>query len=93
MHGGDVKNQTRRTLDNIEMLLKNQGASLADMTYLLCYVRNIKHFDCVNAILKDRIPSDIPLVIVQGAVCRPGWLVEVEGVAIIPDKNHFPPFF
>jgi enamine deaminase RidA (YjgF/YER057c/UK114 family) len=93
MHGGDVENQTRRTLDNIEMLLKNQGAALSDMAYLLCYVRNVKHVDCVNAILKDRIPSDIPLVIMQGAVCRPGWLVEVEGVAIMPDKNHFPPFF
>jgi len=93
MHGGDVENQTRRTLDNIEMLLKNQDASLSDMAYLLCYVRNVKNFDCFNAILKDRIPNDIPLVIVQGAVCRPGWLVEVEGVAIMPDKNHFPPFF
>jgi Putative translation initiation inhibitor, yjgF family len=93
MHGGDVENQTRRTLDNIEMLLKNQDASLSDMAYLLCYVRNVNNFDCVNAILKDRIPNDVPLVIVQGAVCRPGWLVEVEGVAIMPDKNHFPPFF
>ena len=93
MHGGDVENQTRRTLDNIEMLLKNQDASLSDMAYLLCYVRDVNNFDCVNAILKDRIPNDVPLVIVQGAVCRPGWLVEVEGVAIMPDKNHFPPFF
>ena len=93
MHSGDVENQTRRTLDNIEMLLKNQGAALSDMAYMLCYVRNVKHFDYVNAILKDRIPSNIPLVIVQGAVCRPGWLVEVEGVAIMPDKNQFPPFF
>jgi enamine deaminase RidA (YjgF/YER057c/UK114 family) len=93
MHGGDVENQTRRTLDNIKMLLKNQGASLSDMAYLLCYVRNVKHFDCVNAILKDGLPRDIPLAIVQGAVCRPGWLVEIEGVAIIPDKNQFPPFF
>ena len=93
MHGGDVENQTRRTLDNIGMLLKNQGASLSDMAYILCYVRNVEHFAHVRAILNDRVPRDIPLIALRGAVCRPGWLVELEGVAIIPDANQFPPFF
>ena len=93
MHGGDVENQTRRTLDNIGMLLKNQAASLSDMAYILCYVRNVEHFSHVRAILNDRVPRDIPLIALQGAVCRPGWLVELEGVAIIPDANQFPPFF
>jgi Putative translation initiation inhibitor, yjgF family len=93
MHPGDVENQTRRTLDNIGMLLKNQGASLSDMAYMVCYARTPEHFESIRAILNDRVPGDIPIALVQGAVCRPGWLVELEGVAIMPDKNPYPPFF
>jgi enamine deaminase RidA (YjgF/YER057c/UK114 family) len=93
MFPGDVENQTRRTLDNIEMLLKNQGASLSDMAYMVCYTRNPKHFESIREILNERVPGDIPLALVLGAVCRPGWLVEMDGLAILPDKNPYPPFF
>lgn len=92
LHENDVKKQTARTIDNIEALLKEQGSDLSDMAYAVAYVRNPKHFFCVNEILKKRLPPDIPLVFVQGAVCRPGWLFEMECVAIIPDNRPYPPF-
>jgi len=34
-----------------------------------------------------------PVQVVVAPVCRPGWLVEVEGLAIIPASNpDLPPF-
>jgi hypothetical protein len=28
----------------------------------------------------------------EAAVCRPAWLMELEGMAIIPDQNSYSPF-
>jgi hypothetical protein len=35
----------------------------------------------------------VPRLIVRGAVCRPEWLVEVEGIAIAPHKARRLPAF
>lgn len=90
---GDIRGQTERTLDNIEALLRPHGATLEDMRYIIIYVRNRKHYQFLQDILTARLPANIPLVPVEGAVCRPGWLIEMEGVAIIKDSTVYPPFF
>ncbi len=89
---GDIEKQTHRTIDNIDALLRGQEAALNDMAYVLCYLRNPKDYECVKEILDARLPGNIPLIVVEAAVCRPAWLVEMEGVGIIPDANPFPPF-
>jgi hypothetical protein len=43
-------------------------------------------------VLGEELGEKVPLVFAEAAVCRPTWLVELEGVAIIPDKTGFPPF-
>jgi enamine deaminase RidA (YjgF/YER057c/UK114 family) len=93
LHIGDIEKQTLRTIENVEALLRNQDAGLNDLAYLIAYIRNPKHSEIVETILRSKLPADLPLVIVEGAVCRPGWLFEMDGVAIIKDKNHFPAFF
>lgn len=89
----DIRKQTHRTIDNIEALLSNQGASISDMKYLLIYFRNYKHCTLIQDILESRLPKDIPILMLEGAVCRPGWLIEMEGTGIIRDESEFPPFF
>ncbi len=89
----DIRKQTRRALENIEALLKPHGASLNDMVYLIVYMRNITEVNKVTEILKKYISQRIPIIIAEGSVCRPSWLVEIEGVGIIPGSNSFPPFF
>ena len=89
---GDVRNQLQRTIDNVEALLGSEGANLTDMQYLILYMRDSKHYALVEDIITTRIPASVPLMIVEGPVCRPGWLVEIEGVGIIPDINEYPVF-
>jgi len=89
---GDVRNQLHRTIDNVEALLASQKADLSDMHYLILYLRDPKSYPLIEDILSLRVPLDIPLMIVEGPVCRPGWLVEIEGVGIIHDNNEFPAF-
>jgi enamine deaminase RidA (YjgF/YER057c/UK114 family) len=92
VHEYDIKKQTLRTIDNIEALLSQHNASLDCMMYLLVYLRNRKHYQCIVDILTSRIPQNVHLIPVEGAVCRPGWLIEMEGVGIIDDSSEFPVF-
>ncbi len=88
----DVSRQTERTIENINALLSPHGASLKDMQYMIIYLRNPKHFPIIKDLLARLIPENVPVIPVEGPVCRPGWLVEMEGVAIIPDNTDFPSF-
>jgi len=93
MYPHDAKRQTERTIENIRALLEPHGADIKDMAYVIAYIRNLKDRNKVIEVLEREIPFEIPLVFLEGAVCRPAWLVELEGVAIIPDANDFPVFF
>lgn len=92
LHLNDVRKQTERTLENIKALLSHHGASLTDMQYLIIYFRNPKHYMIVKDLLDKLIPENVGIIPVEGPVCRSGWLIEMEGVAVIPDKTDFPPF-
>lgn len=93
VHIGDVVAQTRRALENIKALLKPHGASIKDMAYLIVYARNVTQAEEIMKTIKNEGLNRIPLIFAEGAVCRPSWLVEIEGVAIIPSKTNWPVFF
>ena len=57
------------------------------VTYLLVYLRDPADYTRVDAYLRQHY-ADLPTLIVQGAVCRPAWLIEVEGVAVA--RHHDP---
>lgn len=92
-HEGDVAAQTRRTLENLTALLASAGASLADLAYLLVYLRDAADASTVRRVLADEGWGGLPHLVLHAPVCRPGWLVEIEGLAIQPfDDPRFPPF-
>lgn len=92
MHERDIKKQTERTIENIEALLKAQDCSLKDLTYITIYLRNITDSKAVKDTLKENKLDLIPQIMVEGAVCRPEWLVEIEGIAIISNNSNWPKF-
>jgi enamine deaminase RidA (YjgF/YER057c/UK114 family) len=92
VHPGDVTLQLERALDNVEALLRSGAATLADMMYLIVYLRDPADFLRVDEYFRNHFP-DLPVLIVQGAVCRPAWLVEVEGVAVTGNNDSTLPLF
>jgi enamine deaminase RidA (YjgF/YER057c/UK114 family) len=92
LHLGDVLRQLDRAIENVEALLRSGGAHLGDLMHLLVYLRDPADYARVEEHLEMRL-SGVPRLIVQGAVCRPEWLVEVEGIAIAaqraPDLPRF----
>jgi enamine deaminase RidA (YjgF/YER057c/UK114 family) len=86
VHPGDVIKQLDRALENVDALLADGDARLADLTHLIVYLRDRGDYGAVRDRLIARFP-DLPTQIVQGPVCRPEWLIEVEGIAATAVDN------
>lgn len=92
LHRGDVDSQLARTLENVEVLLAEGGGSAADMSHWIVYLRDDSDEPRVRAHMRQRY-GNAPMVFVRAPVCRPGWLVEVEGIAAVPwDAPELPAF-
>ncbi len=83
VHRGDVLTQTGRLLLNMEKLLEAGGASLSDLLYVVVYLRDVSDYAAVARYMSLRFPR-LPVLITEARVCRPEWLVEMEGVAAVP---------
>lgn len=92
LYSGNIASQTERTIDNIESLLTTQGASLRDMAYLIVYVHDHRFAQHAVDIINNYFSPEIPCVVLQASICRPSWLVELEGFALINKSDSFPPF-
>lgn len=77
----DVARQTDRVLENIDALLKSSGSRFEEMAYLIVYIRDMSDFSVVEQRLSEKLVK-VPYIILHASVCRPGWLVEMEGIAI-----------
>ncbi len=81
VHPGDIVAQTRRMIENISVLLSEAGCTGNDIAHLIVYLRDVADFGAVKAVYDEALPQ-VPRVIVHAPVCRPGWLVETECMAI-----------
>ena len=91
MYPKDVERQTRRMWENVETLLREADCSYDDVCQMIVYLRDISDYQTVRALYQERFP-DKPLVIVQASVCRPGWLVEMECMAVKNVVRQFGPY-
>lgn len=92
LYPGDVLKQLDRTLENIEALLGNVDASLKNMAIFIVYVRDPSDYSDVLKRMKQRF-RNAPIIMAYAPICRPGWLVEVEGIAIIPQNAPDMPLY
>jgi enamine deaminase RidA (YjgF/YER057c/UK114 family) len=92
LHVGNVLRQLDRTMENVEALLRSGGAGLDSLMHLIVYLRDPADYAAISQALAAGFPG-LPTCIVQGAVCRPEWLIEVEGVAIAANDAPALPSF
>lgn len=81
MYPGDVRKQTLRMWENVEALLAEGGAGWDDVVQMVVYLRDPSDYAVVNEMYEERFAA-IPHVIVLAPVCRPGWLIEMECMAV-----------
>lgn len=80
VYEGDIVRQTGRLLENIGALLKDGDATMNDIQYFIIYLRDISDYHTVDRLMQQFYPQ-IPRIIVDAKVCRPGWLIEMECIA------------
>jgi 2-iminobutanoate/2-iminopropanoate deaminase len=84
---GDIRAQTRQTLENIEAILRAAGTSLAHAVECLCLLSDIGDFGAFNEVYKGFFPKDPPArTTVQAVLPRPGLMVEIRAVAAMPPR-------
>ena len=80
---GDIKAQTRRTLESIGALLRQHGSGLDRVLAVNVYITRAEDFAAMNAVYTTFFPKDPPArtTVVAGLVL-PGALVEMSAVAV-----------
>ncbi len=91
MHVGNIEEQCLRMWENVEVLLKEAGCSFKDVAQMIVYLRDAADYALVNQLFKGKFPEK-PWIIVYASVCRPGWLIEMEAIAIKAQNTRFPSF-
>lgn len=91
-HRGDLNGQTLRMMENVEKLLQSADAGWEDVCHIIVYLRDFSDYDEVSKIFSEKLP-DIPIIIVEAPVCRPGWLIEMECMAVkATECGEYAPF-
>lgn len=86
VHPKDVVQQTHRMWENVETLLQEAGCTYDEVCEMVVYLRDPSDYAVVSKLYEERFP-DKPYVIVLAPVCRSGWLVEMECMALKAQEN------
>ena len=91
-HPKDIIKQTHRMWDNVEALLNEADSCYDEVGIMIVYLRDFADYEVVRRLYDERFP-DKPCIIVHAPVCRSGWLIEMECMAIKPMDNPSLPEF
>ncbi len=80
-HPKDIVKQTRRMWENVGALLNEAECSFEDVGLMIVYLRDVADFQLVSELYEERFPNT-PRIIVHAPVCRSGWLIEMECMAV-----------
>ena len=92
VHIGDFRAQTRRTYQNITLLLESEGATWKDVVRTTCYLRDIERdYAAFNegrtAFFREQELDPLPASTgIQAILCRPELLIEIEAIAMFIPK-------
>ncbi|MGA8009093.1 MAG: hypothetical protein WCA24_06830 [Thiomonas sp.] len=88
LHAGDVAEQTRETVRNIDAILQQAkangaaGMTLADLHYKV-YVRHAADWPVIRAELQGAAGAGVRVIALQADVCRMDLLVEIEATGLL----------
>ena len=86
---GDPAGQAERAMSNIATLLEEAGAKLEHVCKITIYLTDSRFreavYRTVGRWLKGVYPVSTGLVV--SALARPEWLVEIDVIAVIPDRD------
>lgn len=82
---GDVREQTRRALLNVQAIVRAAGAGLDSVLKTTCFLASMDDFAAFNEVYREFFPVDPPARSTIGVGLVPPCLVMIEVVAECPD--------
>lgn len=92
VYAGDVRKQAMRMWENVETLLAEADCTYEHVGHLIVYLRDMADYAVVKEMFDQRFPH-IPTVFLLAPVCRPGWLIEMECMAVKAMRNEAFPVY
>lgn len=89
LHVGNPQMQTRKTMENIVLLLTECGSCLKDICRIVVYLTDIRNREEVYVEIGNWLKGVYPVAtgLVVSCLARPEWLVEIEVTAVIPNQS------
>jgi len=90
--GTTIEEQTEVTIDNIEAILRAEGAGLDDVIRATVHLADTSLFPRYNAVYARRFKQPYPARTTVGSDLRqvPGMMIEIEAVAYVGDRRSTP---
>lgn len=82
---GDIKAQTRKTLQNVESVLLESGATMDDVVKVTVFVTNLSdHFAAIHEVRSEFFKSDYPAstLVEITSLANKDMLIEIEAIAV-----------
>jgi 2-iminobutanoate/2-iminopropanoate deaminase len=80
LESGDIKSETRRTLENIKAILEASGSSMKEVVRVGVFLADIGDFQAMNEVYREFFAEDPPARTTVGANL-PGIKVEIDCIA------------
>jgi enamine deaminase RidA (YjgF/YER057c/UK114 family) len=83
----DPVEQTHKVMQNIRQLIEEAGGKMEHLCKIVVYLTDVRHREAVYRTMGEYISGVHPVStgVVVTALARPGWLVEIDATAVIPD--------
>lgn len=86
---GDIRSETRRTLENVGLVLEAAGSSLRDVVRVGVFLADLNDFAAMNEVYREFFPEDPPARSTVGAQL-PRIKIEIDCIARVsaPKKKR-----
>lgn len=79
---GTVATETKRTLENLRLVLEAAGSSLQKIVKVNVFLTDIRDFDSMNAVYREYFPTEPPARRTVEARLIGGFKVEIDCIAL-----------
>ena len=81
---GDIRAQTRQTLENMKKALTAAGASFSDVIKTTVFITDFANYKGMNEVYSEYFGQHPPArATVRADLVLPAWLIEIEALAVL----------
>ena len=82
---GDMAEQTRQAIRNIETVLDSAGASLTDVVQVVVYTTDMREFDRITDARMEFFKAKLPTstIVEVNRLAHPDLLIEIQATAVL----------